>query len=103
MIGIAFAPEFVHADPKMATIDRLAEHICYVADLVGIEYVGIGTDFDGLGETIPVVPDVSQLVRLTQSMLAHGLTEEEIRKVWGGNVLRLLEKNIDRPGHPAGV
>ena len=98
VVGIAFAPEFIHADPRMATIDRLVEHICYVADLVGIDYVGVGTDFDGLGETIPVVPDVSQLVRLTQAMLAQGLTEEEIRKVWGGNVLRLLEKNIDRPG-----
>jgi membrane dipeptidase len=63
--------------------------------LVGIDYVGIGSDFDGLGKEIPVVPEVSQLVRLTHSMLAHGLSEVEIQKVWGGNFLRLLKKNID--------
>ena len=97
-MGIAFAPQFIHADPSQATIDRVVEHICYVGDLVGLDYVGIGSDFDGLGKTIPVVPDVSQLVHLTRSMLAHGMSEEEIRKVWGGNFLRLLEKNIDRPG-----
>ncbi len=97
-MGIAFAPSFIHPDREQATIDRLVEHICYVRDLVGIDYVGIGTDFDGLGrKTIPVVPNVSQLVHLTRSMLAHGLSEEDIQKVWGGNFLRLLRANIDRP------
>jgi membrane dipeptidase len=94
-MGIAFAPEFIHADPKQATMDRLVEHICYVGDLVGMDYVGIGSDFDGLGDTTPVVPEVSQLVHLTRSMLAAGLSEVEIQKVWGGNFLRLLRKNID--------
>ena len=95
-MGIAFAPSFIDPDPEKATVDRFVEHICYVADLVGIDHVGIGTDFDGLGKTVPVVPEMSQLVRLTQSMLAYGLSEEEIRKVWGGNFLRLLRRNIDR-------
>ena len=97
VMGIAFAPQFIHPDSKQATIDRVVEHICYVRDLVGIDYVGIGTDFDGLGDTIPVVPEVSQLVHLTRSMLAYGLSEEEIRKVWGGNFLRILRQTIDRP------
>ena len=97
-MGIAFAPAFIHPDREQATIDRLVEHICYVADLVGIDYVGIGTDFDGLGRKTPVVPEMSQLVHLTRSMLAHGMTEAEIGKVWGGNFLRLLQRNIDHPG-----
>jgi membrane dipeptidase len=94
-MGIAFAPNFIHSDPQQATIDRVVEHICHVADLVGIDHVGIGSDFDGLGKTVPVVPEVSQLVHLTRSMMARGLSESEIRKVWGGNFLRLLQKNID--------
>ena len=93
-LGIAFAPMFIDADPAKATIDRVAEHVCYVADLVGIDYVGIGTDYDGLGDTTPVVPEVSQLVKLTRSMMEHGLTEEEIQKVWGGNFLRIMKANI---------
>jgi membrane dipeptidase len=93
VMGITFAPNFIH--PENPTIDRLVEHICYVADLVGIEYVAIGTDFDGLGSSIPVVPEASQLVNLTRSMMAHGLSEGEIQKVWGGNFLRLLQQTID--------
>jgi membrane dipeptidase len=93
VMGIAFVPSFIH--PERATIDHLAEHVCYVANLVGIEHVAIGSDYDGMGSTVPVVPDVSQLVHLTRSLLAHGLSEEEVRKVWGGNFLRLLQQTLD--------
>ena len=50
---------------------------------------------DGLGTVVPVVPEVSQLVNLTQCMMAHGLSDEEIRKIWGGNMLRVLKQVID--------
>ena len=93
VLGSAFAPFFI--DPEAATIDRLVEHICYVAELVGVEHVAIGSDFDGLGTTPAVVPDVSQLPLLTQSMLAHGLSEAEVAQVWGGNFARLLQQTID--------
>ena len=93
VLGIAFAPFFIH--PEAATIDRLVEHICYVAELVGVEHVAIGSDFDGLGTTPAVVPDVSQLPLLTQSMLAHGLSEAEVAQIWGGNFARLLQQTID--------
>jgi membrane dipeptidase len=96
VMGIAFVPEFIDADPKKATIDRVVDHILYVADLVGIDTVGIGSDYDGFDET-PIVPEVSQLVNLTRAMLARGLTEEEIKKVWGGNFLRVLQQTIDKP------
>ncbi|MHB9031236.1 MAG: dipeptidase [Candidatus Latescibacterota bacterium] len=90
--GVCFAPQFIDADPQKATIDRVVEHILYAADLVGIDSVGIGTDYDGLGSTVPVVPEVSQLVHLTRSMMAHGLTDDEIKKIWGGNMLRVLKQ-----------
>lgn len=96
VMGIAFVPEFIDADPRKATIDRVVDHILYVADLVGIDTVGIGSDYDGFDET-PIVPEVSQLVNLTRAMLARGLTEEEIKKVWGGNFLRVLQQTIDKP------
>ncbi|MFC1538562.1 membrane dipeptidase [Candidatus Latescibacterota bacterium] len=95
-MGVAFAPQFIHEDQKLATIDRLVEHVSYVADLVGVDYVSIGTDYDGLGTTVPVVPEVSQLVNLTRSMMAHGFSEAEIRKIWGGNFLRILRETVDR-------
>ena len=97
VMGVAFAPQFIDPDPEKATIDRLVDHICYVIDLVGIDYVAIGTDFDGLGDTVPVVPEVSHLVHLTRSMLNHGLSVDEIHNIWGGNFLRILQEVIDRP------
>ena len=93
VLGIAFAPFFIH--PEEATIDRLVEHVCYVAELVGVDHVAIGSDFDGLGRIQPVIPDISQLPLLTQSMLAHGLSEAEVAQIWGGNFLRLLQQTID--------
>ena len=96
VMGIALVPGFIDADPQKATIDRVVDHILYVADLVGIDTVGFGSDYDGFSET-PVVPDVSQLVNLTRAMLARGLTEEEIKKFWGGNFLRVMKQTIDKP------
>jgi membrane dipeptidase len=93
VMGIIFASMFL--DP--ATIDRVVEHIIYVRDLVGIDTVGIGTDYDGTAKIVSGAEEVSKLVNLTQCMLAHGLTEEEIQKVWGGNFLRILEQTIDKP------
>ncbi|MFC1606718.1 dipeptidase [Candidatus Latescibacterota bacterium] len=93
VMGITFVPQFIDADPQKATIDRVTEHICYVADLVGIDHVGIGSDFDGIGSNVPVVPDPSKLVLLTKSLLEHGMNKEDIRKIWGGNFLRILQQN----------
>ena len=101
VLGIAFAPFFI--DAEHPTIDRIVEHICYVRDLVGIEHVAIGSDFDGLGDSTAVVGDVSQLVLLTQSMLAHGLSEPEVQQVWGGNFMRLLRETIDSSQTPQEV
>ncbi len=97
VMGIVVLPGFIDDDPKKATIDRVVDHILYVADLVGIDTVGFGSDYDGFDDP-PIVPDVSQLVHLTRAMLARGLTEEEIKKFWGGNFLRVFQQTIDKPG-----
>ncbi|NKB67404.1 MAG: hypothetical protein GKR89_10115 [Candidatus Latescibacteria bacterium] len=93
VMGIAFAPFFIH--PEEATIEGLVDHICYIADLVGIEHVAIGSDYDGLGNTPAVVPSVAQLPLLTHAMLQRGLSEAEVAQVWGGNFMRLLQRTID--------
>jgi len=93
-MGIIFAPQYLKADQDQCTLDTMVEHICYVADLVGIDHVGIGSDYDG-GVKSPIVPEMSQLVNLTRTMMAHGLSENEIKKIWGGNFLRVLQQTID--------
>jgi membrane dipeptidase len=76
--------------PKtLPTVADCVDHIDYVKNLVGIDYVGIGSDFDG-GGGLEDCADVSQFPNITAEMLEHGYTEEEIRKVWGGNFFRVF-------------
>jgi membrane dipeptidase len=76
--------------PKtLPTVADCVDHIDYVKNLVGIDYVGIGSDFDG-GGGLDGCTDVSQFPNITAEMLERGYTEEEIRKVWGGNFFRVF-------------
>lgn len=70
---------------------KVAAAIAHVRDLVGIDHVGLGSDFDG---AVTTGFDTAQLVHVTQALVDRGFTEEEIAKVMGGNVLRLLRAGI---------
>jgi membrane dipeptidase len=73
------------------TVSRLVEHIDHIVKLVGIDYVGIGTDFDGVQATLSDVADVSQLPNLTRELLKRGYSESDVDKILGGNMLRVME------------
>lgn len=76
----------------------IAGAIAHVRDLVGIDHVGLGSDFDG---AVTTGFDSSQLVEVTQALVDRGFSEDEIRKVMGGNVLRVLRAGI-LPANQAG-
>ena len=57
--------------------------------VAGIDHVGIGTDFDG-GGGLADCEDVSQMGNLTFEMVKRGYTEEELKKIWGGNIMRVM-------------
>ncbi|MEO5937833.1 MAG: dipeptidase [Sphingomonas sp.] len=65
----------------------VAKAIAYVRDLVGIDHVGLGSDFDG---AVTTGFDASQVVAITQALIDRGFSDEDIRKVMGGNVIRVL-------------
>ncbi len=96
VMGVALVPDFIDLDSQKATVDRVVDHILYVRDLVGMDTVGFGSDYDGI-TVPPVIPEVSNLVELTRAMLARGLSVEEIKKFWGGNFLRVFRETIDKP------
>ena len=77
-----------------ATVRDVADHIDHVVKIAGIDYVGIGTDFDG-GGGVEGCDDVSEMFRLTAELLRRGYTEEELEKIWGGNVMRVFRRVID--------
>ncbi len=94
VMGIVVLPGFIDPESENATVDRIVDHILYIRDMVGIDTVAFGSDYDGFSDP-PIIKDVSQLVILTQAMMNRGLTEEEIRKFWGGNFLRIFRETID--------
>lgn len=74
------------------TVSRLVDHIEHVVRLVGIEHVGIGSDFDGVQSTLSDLADVAQLPNLTRELLRRGFSESDIDKILGGNMLRVMEE-----------
>jgi membrane dipeptidase len=93
VMGIVVLPRFIDADPEKATINRIVDHILYVRDLVGINTVGFGSDYDGFNGD-PIV-DCDKLVLLTQAMMRRGLTNEEIKKFWSSNFLRVFGEVVE--------
>ncbi len=76
-----------------ASIKDYVDHIDYVAKKIGVEHVGIGTDFDGGGGVIDC-KDVSQLIGVTAELLSRGYSEEEIEQIWGANFIRVFNEVI---------
>ena len=87
LIGIGYWDAAI-CDTSPAAV---AAAIAHVRDLVGIDHVALGSDFDG---AVTTGFDTSQLVYVTQALADRGFTGEEIRKVMGGNLLRLLEQTL---------
>lgn len=73
------------------SVSRLVDHIDHVVKLVGIDHVGIGSDFDGVQSTLSDLADVSQLPNLTSELLRRGYSESDVDKILGGNMLRVME------------
>jgi len=73
-----------------ADVKDVANHIDHVIKLVGIDYIGIGSDFDGVGDSLPVgLKDVSGYPNLIYELLKRGYSEEDIEKICSGNLLRV--------------
>lgn len=77
-----------------ATVEDLVSHIDHVVELIGIDHVGIGTDFDGGGD-IKGCEDVSKIAAITRELLRRGYSEEDISKIWGANVMRVFRRVIE--------
>jgi len=78
--------------PVRATLDDLVAHIDHVRQIAGIDAIGIGTDFDGITCTPEGLDDVSKFPNLTRALLLKGYSPADIRKIYGGNTLRLMRE-----------
>ena len=83
--------EFVFENEyPFATLDEVLDHFDRVVSLVGIDHVGIGSDYDGVGDTLPIgLKDVSSYPNLIQGLLERGYSQKDIEKILGGNLMRV--------------
>jgi membrane dipeptidase len=79
---------------ERATVKDIVDHIDHIVKLVGYDAAGIGTDFDG-GGGVAGCADVSEMFHVTMELLRRGYPEPQIKKIWGGNTMRVLQKVID--------
>ncbi len=77
--------------PQAVNVADFVNHIDYMVKLIGIDHVGISSDFDG-GGGIEGWSDASETFNVTLELVKRGYTEEEIAKLWGGNLLRVLDQ-----------
>lgn len=78
------------ADPA-ATVKDFVDHIDYVVKRIGIDHVGISSDFDG-GGGVEGFRNATEALNVTAELVRRGYTEQEIAKIWGGNLLRVMER-----------
>lgn len=76
----------------MATVSDLIDHIDHIVNLIGIDYVGIGTDFDG-GGALEDCYDVTQMGNITLELVRRGYSKKDIEKIWSGNFMRVFREN----------
>jgi membrane dipeptidase len=88
-IGMSYVPSFIDADNP--TIERLVDHIDHAVEVAGIDTVSLGGDFDGGGTALT---DATQVPLITESLVKRGYSTEDIRKILGGNTLRVLKATI---------
>lgn len=89
VIGLSFVPMFI--DRHSPTLERFLDHIDHVCTVAGVDHAGLGSDFDGGGDALP---SVTELWQVTEGLLKRGYSEGDIRKILGGNVLRVLRAAI---------
>jgi membrane dipeptidase len=90
----AFEAAWLEADSryprKLATVSQAVDHIDHIVNLIGIDHVGIGTDFDG-GGALADCFDESQMGNITLELVRRGYSARDIKKIWGGNLTRVMK------------
>lgn len=97
VVQICLYKAFINEDADKASLSDAVRHICHIVEVAGIDHVGIGSDFDGDGE-LTGCRSANELIRITMRLISEGFDDESIAKIWGGNLIRVMEEvmNVDR-------
>jgi membrane dipeptidase len=81
------------ADAFRPSLSRLLDHLDYIVRLIGVDHVGLGSDFDGIPSTPKPLDDVTSFPLITKALLERGYSKTDIKKILGGNFIRVFEAN----------
>jgi membrane dipeptidase len=91
-----YLKEYGEMKPSAATLDDAVAHIVHAVKIAGVDHVGIGSDWDGINTVPAGLEDVSKMPALTAALLQRGFSDEDVRKILGGNHLRVLREVTGR-------
>ena len=95
VIQICIYGGYLNKDAKTASVDDVVRHIDHAVKVAGIDHVGIGSDFDGGGGVLGCAGD-NDMINITVKLIEKGYSEEDIRKIWGGNFFRVMNQVINK-------
>lgn len=91
VVQVCLLNAYINPVKEKASVTDAVEHIDHIVKVAGIDHVGIGTDFDGGGGLIGCNGD-NDLIQITVKLIEKGYSEEDLAKLWGGNLMRVLKK-----------
>ncbi|MDR1221744.1 MAG: gamma-glutamyl-gamma-aminobutyrate hydrolase family protein [Tannerella sp.] len=94
-VQVCLYKRFINEDAGKASLSDAVRHICHIVDIAGMDAVGIGSDFDGDGE-LTGCRAANELMQITVRLIAEGFNEEDIAKIWGGNLMRVM-RSVQQP------
>lgn len=93
MMTLLYKKYTAEAETMRPPLSMLIDHIDYIVKLVGVDYVGLGSDFDGINLTPQQLDDVTTYPLITKALVEKGYSKKDINKILGGNLLRVLKAN----------
>jgi membrane dipeptidase len=93
VMGITYVREFLDEKPDKASVQSVLDHIDHVVNLVGADYVGLGSDYmDMWTNEVKELEDITKVPNITKGLVARGYSEDDIEKILGRNFLRVFEE-----------
>jgi len=92
LVAVTYVPDFLSQGGQQASLEKVLDHVDYIVGRIGVEHVGLGSDFDGFGGVLPGLEDVSRLPHLTAGLVARGYSDEHVSQILGGNYLRVFRQ-----------
>ena len=91
VVQVCLYKGFLNKESSKASVKDAVAHINHMVKIMGIDHVGIGSDFDGDGG-IAGCQSSNELINLTMELLKEGYSEDDLAKLWGGNILRVMRQ-----------